>query len=88
LPDGKSPKPGNFGRVLQWKLLAYFIAIWYILLPFGLFYCHLVYFIAIWSILLPFGIFCGDLVYFVAIWCILWQFGKFYGKNLAVLVGT
>jgi hypothetical protein len=33
------------------------VAIWYILWPFGIFYCHLVYFVAIWYILLSFGIY-------------------------------
>jgi hypothetical protein len=43
------------------------MAIWYIVLPFGIFYCHLVYFIAIWYI------FC-HLVYF---YCNLgWQLGR------------
>jgi hypothetical protein len=28
--------------------LVYFIAIWYIIWPFGIFYSHLVYFMAIW----------------------------------------
>jgi hypothetical protein len=80
--------------------MVYFIAIWYILLPFGIFYCHLVYFIAIWYILLPFGIFCGDLgifyyhlVYFMAIWYILRSFWYTFPvlvccakKNLATLI--
>jgi hypothetical protein len=57
----------------------YFTAIWYILLPFGTFYCHLVYFTAIWYILLPFGIFYGNLVYFRVLWYILRYFGVFYG---------
>jgi hypothetical protein len=65
--------------------LVYFTAIWSILLPFGIFYCHLVYFTAIWSyfraiwsILRPFGIFYCHLVYFTAIWFILLPFGLFY----------
>jgi hypothetical protein len=40
----------NFERVLQRK------KIWSILMPFGIFYGHLVYFMAIWYILWPFGI--------------------------------
>jgi hypothetical protein len=40
----KNPYLGNFLRVLQWKMLVYFMAIWSIL--------H----IAIWFILWPFGI--------------------------------
>jgi hypothetical protein len=35
--------------------LEYFMAIWYILCPFGIFNGHLVYFMAIWCILCPFG---------------------------------
>jgi hypothetical protein len=34
---------------------AYFTAIWFILWPFGTFYCHLVYFVAIFGILWLFG---------------------------------
>jgi hypothetical protein len=35
----------------------YFMAIWSILRPFGIFCGHLVYLVAIWYILSPFGIF-------------------------------
>jgi hypothetical protein len=41
-------------------MLVYFMAIWYILRPFDIFYGHLIYFTAIWNILLilsSFGIF-------------------------------
>jgi hypothetical protein len=34
---------GKFSRVLQWKMLAYFIAIWSIVRPFGIFCGHLVF---------------------------------------------
>jgi hypothetical protein len=37
---------------------------WYILWPFGVFYCHLVYFVAIWYIVWQFGICNGHLIYF------------------------
>jgi hypothetical protein len=37
--------------------LIYFVAIWHILLPFGIFCCHLIFFVAIWYILWLFGIF-------------------------------
>jgi hypothetical protein len=60
------------------QYLANFIVVWYILLPFGIFYCHLVYFTAIWYILLPFGTFYCHSVYFTAIWHILWTFGIFH----------
>jgi hypothetical protein len=36
--------------VLQWKIFGLFIAIWSILWPFDIFYCHLVDFAAIWYI--------------------------------------
>jgi hypothetical protein len=55
---------------------------WYSLCPFGfllpfvIFYCHLVYFEAFWCILLPFGIISDHLVHFV-IWYVverkIWQ---------------
>jgi hypothetical protein len=48
-----------------WKMLVYFMAIWYILWLYGIFYGHLVYFMAIWYILWLFGIFFGHLVYFM-----------------------
>jgi hypothetical protein len=60
----KNPNLGNFGRLLQWKMLGIFcghwvcfMALWYILWSFGLFYGTLVYFVVIKSVLLLFGIF-------------------------------
>jgi hypothetical protein len=57
----RNSKLGKFWRVLQGKMLVYryigIMAIWYMLLPFGIFYCHLVYFVATWGILWLFGIF-------------------------------
>jgi hypothetical protein len=56
LPDGtyifkpKIPLWVNIGGTCNGRF-------WFILLPFGLLYCHLVYFTAIWSILCPFGTF-------------------------------
>jgi hypothetical protein len=44
------------------------MAIWNILLPFGVFCGHLEYFTAIWYILWPFGIFIGHLEHLVNIW--------------------
>jgi hypothetical protein len=61
--ETKIPNLGKFGKFLQYKMLLHFMAIRYILRPFGIFYGHLVYFIAIWYILLTFGIFCCHLVY-------------------------
>jgi hypothetical protein len=51
LPDSifsKNLNLGRFWRVLKWKIMVNLIAIGSILLPFGLFYCHLVYFMVIW----------------------------------------
>jgi hypothetical protein len=31
----KNPNLGKFWRALEWKMLVYFMAIWYILWPFG-----------------------------------------------------
>jgi hypothetical protein len=59
LPDGcfqtKNPNLGKFWRVLEWKMLVYFMAIWNILPSFGIFYDHLEYCTIIWYILRPFG---------------------------------
>jgi hypothetical protein len=46
----KSPNLGDFWRVLQWKMLAYFMDNWFILQPFGVLYGHLAYFLVIWCI--------------------------------------
>jgi hypothetical protein len=84
LPDGifsnQNPILGKFLRVLQWKMLVYFMAIWSICVqPIGIFYCHLVYFIVIWYTLLPFGILYCHLVYLcTAYWYILFPFGISY----------
>jgi hypothetical protein len=75
--QAKNPSLGKFWRELQWKMLVYFMAIWSILQPFGIFCGHLVYFTAIWSILWPFGNFYGYLVYFSTFWYVvprkIWQ---------------
>jgi hypothetical protein len=59
LPKGfifkqKIPNLGKFCMVLQWKMLVYFVAVWYFLRPFGTFYshCHLVYFSRFGSVVL------------------------------------
>jgi hypothetical protein len=59
----QNPNLGKFCRVVQWKMLVYFMLIWFILWSFGIFYGHLVYFMVIWYILWSFGIFYGHLVY-------------------------
>jgi hypothetical protein len=43
----KNPILGKFCRVLQWNMLAYFMAVWYTLQPFGIFCGHLLYLIVI-----------------------------------------
>jgi glycosyltransferase involved in cell wall biosynthesis len=47
----KKPNLGKFLRVLQWKILVYFMDIWSIFRPFR------IYFMALWYILSSFGIF-------------------------------
>jgi hypothetical protein len=46
----KNRNLGKFWRVLQWKMLVYFIDIWSILRPFYTYNGHLVYFVVIWYI--------------------------------------
>jgi hypothetical protein len=46
----KNPNLGKFWRVLQWKILVYFMTIWSILRPLKIFYGHLVHFLLIWYI--------------------------------------
>jgi hypothetical protein len=46
---------GKSGRVLQWEILEYVMAIWSILNQLGIFYGHLVYCKSIWYILWPHG---------------------------------
>jgi hypothetical protein len=69
LPDGIfSNQKSKFGyiweSVLQWKMLVNFMAIWSIVLLFGIFYGHFVYFVVI-------------LAYFYAFWYVvprkIWQ---------------
>jgi hypothetical protein len=43
----KNPRLGKLCRVLQWKVVVYFMAVWSIVRPFGIFCGHLVYFAAI-----------------------------------------
>jgi hypothetical protein len=52
----KNPNLDKFWRVLLWKILVYFITIWYILRPLERFYGRLVYFVVIWYIFPRFGI--------------------------------
>jgi hypothetical protein len=51
----KNPNLGKFGRVLQWKMLVYFMANLSILRSFGIVYGHLVHFMANWYIYSHFG---------------------------------
>jgi hypothetical protein len=52
----KNPNLGNFWRVLQWKMLVYFMDTWSILRSFVIFYGHLVEFVVIWYIFPRFAI--------------------------------
>jgi hypothetical protein len=57
----QNPNLDKFWRVLQWKMLVYFMALLSILRPFGIFlYGHLVFFMAIWYIFPSFGILYKD----------------------------
>jgi hypothetical protein len=44
----KNPNLGKFSRVLQWKVLVYFMTIWSILRPLEICYGHLAYFSPFW----------------------------------------
>jgi hypothetical protein len=44
----KNPNLGKFRRVLDWKMLIHFKAIWNIYRIFDIFYDHLVHFVLIW----------------------------------------
>jgi hypothetical protein len=46
----KNTNLGKFWRVLQWKMLVYFMADWSILRPFGIFCGHLIYFMYGYSV--------------------------------------
>jgi hypothetical protein len=48
--QNKNCNSGTFRRVLQWKMLVYFTAIWYILWTFGTFCIYLVHFSPFWYI--------------------------------------
>jgi hypothetical protein len=57
----KNPDLGKFWRVLQWKMLVYFImTIWPILRPFGIFWGNLVHCLVIWYIFSRFGMLSQD----------------------------
>jgi hypothetical protein len=46
----KNPNLGKFWKVLQWKMMVFFMAILSILRPNDIFYGHLVHFVVIWYI--------------------------------------
>jgi hypothetical protein len=46
----KNPNFGKFWGVFQWEMMVYFMVIWSILQPFGIFYCHLVYIFPFWYV--------------------------------------
>jgi hypothetical protein len=52
----KNPNLDQLCRVLQWKILIYFMTIWSILQPLEMFCVHLVHFVIIWYISFRFGI--------------------------------
>jgi hypothetical protein len=56
LPDGifsnQNPNLGKVWRDLQFKIMVDFMAIRYILWPFGMFRGHLVYFFSFWYVVL------------------------------------
>jgi hypothetical protein len=51
----KNPNLAKFWRVLQWKMLVNYMAIWSIVRLLGIFCGHLVYFMVIWYIFPRFG---------------------------------
>jgi hypothetical protein len=51
----KNPNRGKFWRVLQWKMLGYFMAFWSILRPYVIYSGHLADLIVIWYIFSRFG---------------------------------
>jgi hypothetical protein len=53
----QNPTLGIFWRVLEWKMLVYFMTIWNILRSFGKFYGRLALFVFIWYIFSRFGMF-------------------------------
>jgi hypothetical protein len=52
----KNPNLDKFCRVMQWKMVVYYMAVWSILRPYVILGGHLVYFVVIWYIFLRFGI--------------------------------
>jgi hypothetical protein len=68
----KNPNLVKFLRVLKWKMLVYFMAIWSIFRSFGIFCGHLVYFTVNWYIF-PVLIFCKkNLAILSTNFCKLW----------------
>jgi hypothetical protein len=51
----KNTDLGKFWRVLQRKMLVYFVSIWSILRALEIFFGHVVYFVVIWYIFPRFG---------------------------------
>jgi uncharacterized membrane protein SpoIIM required for sporulation len=73
----QNPDLGKFWRVLQWKILVYYMSIWSILWLFS------IHTFGIWYILCLFGMFNG---YIFGIF--VQFFGLLYPKNLATLGST
>jgi hypothetical protein len=88
---------GKFWRVLQWKILVYFMAIWSIFRPFGIL-------LALWYILWSFGVFsllcyiltrkiwqpCFWLLFSMTIWNSIWKYFVtcFHWRVKARIVGS
>jgi hypothetical protein len=51
----KNSNLGKLWRPLVWKILVYFMALWNILLPFGIIFGNLIQFVVIWCVFSRFG---------------------------------
>jgi hypothetical protein len=58
--ETKNPNLGKFWRVLQLKMLVYFMPNWSILGSFGIFCSNLVYLKVIWNIFPRFNVLCQE----------------------------
>jgi hypothetical protein len=54
--EARLPDMGKFLTVLQWKMLVYYVSIWYIFWLLGIFFGYLGKILAIWSSISRFGI--------------------------------
>jgi hypothetical protein len=87
--QNKNPNLGQFRKVLHWKMLVYFMAIWSI--SRGTFYSHLVYFyqfgyiftslgifLPVWVYFYQFGYIFTSLGIFLPVWVYFYQFGYIF----------